>query len=100
MAFKEKLAREAQQDIDAILQQSNNNTERKQFQKELNQRVLNLKDYPASAPIQYKDFRVATFIKTPFKLVYKLIKPSTLFILAIFHQKRDPKHWKDRADKY
>jgi len=100
MGYKEKLAQEAQNDINAILEDATSNKKRANFQKGFNQKVGYLKDYPESAPTQYKDFRVATFIKLPFKLVYKLIKPSTLFVIAIFHQKRDPDHWQNRADKY
>jgi plasmid stabilization system protein ParE len=100
MAFKEKLAREAYQDIDDILDYADSNSKKKVFRKELVERVDFLKEYPEGAEKSYKEFRVLKFIKTPFKLVYRLVQPNIVFVIAIFHQKRDTNFWQNRADKY
>jgi plasmid stabilization system protein ParE len=98
--FQEKLAREAYQDIDEILDNAKNNAEKTRFTNSLVKQVNHLKKYPEGGSLEYKEFRVLNFLKLPFKLVYRIVKPSTIFVLAIFHQKRDPEYWKDRAEKY
>lgn len=98
--FQEKFAREAFQDIDEILDNAKNKTEKTRFRASLVKNVNHLKKYPEGGHLDYKEFRVLNFIKLPFKLVYRIVKPSTIFVLAVFHQKRDPESWKNRADKY
>ena len=98
--FQEKFAREAFQDIDEILDNTKNKTEKTRFRASLVKNVNHLKKYPEGGHLDYKEFRVLNFIKLPFKLVYRILKPSTIFVLAVFHQKRDPESWKNRADKY
>ena len=98
--FQEKLAREAYQDIDEILGAAKTAKEKTRFRSSLIKQVKHIKKYPEAGRFEYKEFRVLTFIKLPFKLVYRIIKPSTVFVLAVFHQSRDSETWKDRADKY
>lgn len=100
MAFKERLAREAYNDIDDILDNAKSTANKKGFRKDLVERVNFLKKNPEAAPQVYKEFRAVRFLKTPFKMVYRLVEPNILFIIAIFHQKRDSKFWEKRADKY
>lgn len=98
--FQEKLAKEAYQDIDEILDYAKTDKEKIRFKNSLVKQVNHLKQYPESGKLDYKDYRVSNLVKMPFKLIYKLVESQTLFILAVFHQKRDPDNWKDRADKY
>ena len=98
--FQEKFAREAFQDIDEILDAAKTAKDKTRFRSSLIKQVKHIKKYPEGVQIEYKEFRVLTFIKLPFKLVYRIVKPSTLFVLAVFHQSRDPETWKNRADKY
>ena len=98
--FQEKLAREAYQDIDEILGAAKTAKEKTRFRSSLIKQVKHIKKYPEAGEMEHNEFRVVHFIKLPFKLVYRIVKPSTVFILAIFHQKRNPDTWKDRADKY
>ena len=98
--FQEKLAREAYQDIDEILDYAKTVKEKTTFRSNLVKQVNHIKKYPEAGQIEYKEFRVVKFIKLPFKLVYRIVKPCTVFVLAVFHQRRDSETWKDRADKY
>ncbi|PCI21812.1 MAG: hypothetical protein COB67_13775, partial [SAR324 cluster bacterium] len=81
--FQEKLAREAFQDIDEILDNAVNKTEKTRFRNSLVKQVNHLIKYPEGGHLEYKEFRVLNFLKLPFKLVYRIIKPSTIFVLAV-----------------
>ena len=94
MAFKTLFSKEALEDIDDIMDITTSPAYRKQFKKELNQKVKQLEQFPESAPIVYKKVRVAVFIKAPFKIIYTLTK-SIIYIIAIWHQRRGER-WKDR----
>lgn len=94
MPFKTLFSQEAIEDIDDIMEITTNPAYRKQFKKELNQKIKQLEQFPQSAPVLYKKVRVAVFLKAPFKIVYTLTK-SIIYIIAIWHQRRGER-WKDR----
>jgi len=96
MAFKARFSQEALDDIDDIMDITDSPARRKQFKKELNDKVKQLEQFPNSAPVVYKNVRVALFLKAPFKIVYTLTQ-SLIYIIAVWHQKRSEK-WKDRVD--
>ena len=54
-----------------------------------------LKDSPEQFPIIAENVRKANFSKFPFSIIF-VIKQVSVFILAIFHQKRNPKAWLER----
>lgn len=94
MAFKARFSQKALDDIDNIIDTTHSPARRKQFKKELNDKVKQLEQFPESAPLVYKKVRVAVFLKAPFKIVYTLTR-SLVYIIAIWHQKRSDR-WKDR----
>lgn len=100
MGFKRVFAKEAQDDINHILNQEQSTKNKERFVQIFDTSLDLLDNLPNMGKPVYKDFRAITFMKIPFKFVYKVVSDSTLFVLGVFHQKRDPKHWKDRADKY
>lgn len=100
MAFKRLFAKEAQDDVNEILDNTELPQHQQQFIEEFDKRLDLLDTFPNMGKKTYKDFRVVVFVKIPFKFVYKVLESNVLFVLAVFHQKRDPDNWKDRADKY
>ncbi|MEM6317411.1 MAG: type II toxin-antitoxin system RelE/ParE family toxin [Bacteroidota bacterium] len=94
MAFKTIFSKEAIEDIKDIMDITSNPAYRKQFRKELNQKMKQLEKYPESAPLVYKNVRVAVFLKAPFKILYTLTQPI-VYIIGIWHQRRG-EQWKDR----
>lgn len=51
---------------------------------------------PFLYPKIYKECRRAIIKRFPYSIIYQAID-DTIFILAVFHHKRNPKIWKDRA---
>lgn len=100
MAFKKIFAKEAQEDINDILDNTASPQLKQKFIESLDERLELLDRFPESGKQVYKDFRVVTFVKIPFKFVYKIVKSNILFVLAVFHQKQHPDTWKDRAEQY
>lgn len=98
MAYKIKMSKAARKDVDNILEQAPSDKARANFAKTLDKRTRIIQKHPKSAPKIYKDVRVVNFIKLPFKLIYQIIKPSTLLILGILHKKQHIDKVKDRAD--
>ena len=96
MAFKARFSQEALDDMDDIMDITGSPTLRKQFKKELNDKVKQLEQFPESAPIVYKNVRVVLFLKAPFKIIYTLTQ-SIIYIIAIWHQKRSER-WKNRME--
>lgn len=100
MAFKRIFAKEAQDDVKEILDNAELPQHQQQFIEEFDKRLDLLDAFPNMGKKTYKDFRVVVLVKIPFKFVYKVLESNVLFVLGVFHQKRDSDNWKDRADKY
>ena len=54
-----------------------------------------LEDTPQQFPVVFEDVRRANFSKFPFSIFFA-IEQVSVFIYAIFHQKRNPKEWEKR----
>jgi plasmid stabilization system protein ParE len=51
---------------------------------------------PELYPVVHRNIRRAILRRFPYEVFYVIDEPR-ISILAIFHSKRDPKHWKDRG---
>lgn len=67
----------------------------KSFLKILNQAILVISENPDSFPIIKKTIRKFVIKDFPFNIFY-LVEEDTLYILAVFHNKRNPAIWKSR----
>ena len=52
--------------------------------------------FPESHPPIYRDVRRALVHPFPYSVIYR-IRNGSVVVLAIFHNKRDPKIWRSRA---
>ncbi len=98
MAYKIEFAPEAEREFDEALfwyQQQKEGLEQ-EFHDDYHTLERRLKDAPEQFPVAVENVRKANFSKFPFSIFF-VIKQVSVFILAIFHQKRNPKEWKDRA---
>jgi plasmid stabilization system protein ParE len=100
MGFNRIFAKEAQDEVNKILDNTESPELKQKFIKNFDNRLDILDTFPESGKNDYGDFRVVTFVKIPFKFVYKMVPDNILFVLAVFHQKQHPDTWKNRADKY
>jgi plasmid stabilization system protein ParE len=51
---------------------------------------------PNRYPFAIRDIREAPTPRFPYCIYYRVLK-TRIFILAVFHQSRDPKEWQSRA---
>jgi plasmid stabilization system protein ParE len=51
---------------------------------------------PQSCTIVFKDVRRAVVPKFPYSILYK-IEANNIVVIAVFHSKRNPKIWQQRA---
>lgn len=58
--------------------------------------IESIANNPRQYPAIYKDVHRALTRRFPYG-IFCLIKNNRVVILAIFHAKRDPKHWQDRS---
>jgi plasmid stabilization system protein ParE len=100
MGFNRIFAEEAENEVRNILNESKSPKEQKNFVDTFDKNLDLLDEFPDLGKNTYKDYQVFNFVKLPFKFVYKIVKDNTLFVLAVFHKKRDSNFWKDRADNY
>lgn len=69
------------------------------FEADLNSRLNYLSEYPLNFQIRYlKKVRIVPLNTFPHGIHF-FIEHKTIFIVAIFHYKKNPKHWKARAKK-
>lgn len=50
---------------------------------------------PKMFPLVHNDFRKVLIRRFPYQIIYK-VDGSIILVLAVFHAKRDPKHWENR----
>jgi len=55
-----------------------------------------LEKNPREFPLVLEDIRRANFYRFPYSLFF-ILEGKTIFVLAIFHQSRDPKIWQERT---
>lgn len=100
MAFNRLFSREAQDDINNIMDNAKSPEQKQNFIEEFDKKLDILDEFPNVGKKVHKDFRVMNLAKMPFKFVYKVLESNVLFVLGVFHQRQNPKNLKDRADKY
>jgi plasmid stabilization system protein ParE len=70
---------------------------KKQFIAELSKTLKNLERSPNAYSIRLRNIRCAVLKKYSYNIYYWVdINDTTINILAILHQKRNPQIWKDR----
>ena len=50
---------------------------------------------PLAYPVTKQNVRKAVIIKFPFSILYR-VDGNVIYILAVMHQKRNPKYWAER----
>ena len=70
----------------------------KQFLRVINQAFRLISDNPQSFPEVKMNIRMFVVKNFPFNIFYT-VRNDSIFILAVFHMKRDPKRWKKRIKK-
>jgi hypothetical protein len=97
MAYKEIISSWAENDISDILHYSPNQGATLRFLNEFSKIVELLTIYPFAFSVRYKNTRIVPFKKLPFKLVYQVIEPEIVFIIAVLHEKRNDNTWMERS---
>jgi plasmid stabilization system protein ParE len=70
----------------------------KQVIEALSKVLRRLENNPQSSVIVYRNVRQALLKKFPYKILYTFDNAIVeVLIIAVIHQKRDPKIWKDRV---
>lgn len=67
----------------------------KKFVLEVEQIISRITNTPLTFPVYFKNYRKALLRKFPYFIIYK-VDNNHIFILAISHQKREPKYWANR----
>jgi len=55
-----------------------------------------IRENPEQFPVVHKDVRRALIRRFPYGVFY-LVEKEVVVVLAIFHARRDPKHWQSRS---
>ena len=66
------------------------------FLNDIDQTINLIKDNPKIYSKVYKNFRRALLNKFPFGIYY-VLESSKVVIIAVYHEKRNPKSWKKRV---
>jgi plasmid stabilization system protein ParE len=53
---------------------------------------------PLACRLIYQDARRALVRKFPYSIFY-IIEEDTIFVIGVFHSKRNPNNWQDRLSK-
>jgi plasmid stabilization system protein ParE len=65
------------------------------FRDELDHTLDRIRAFPESYPVVYKDVRRANLRRFPYAVFYHR-RQSGLFVLAVIHHARHPRHWQQR----
>lgn len=98
MAYKLEFHLEAEAELDEALlwyQQESPGLEQDFFNEYINLENR-LEENPREFPLVLEDIRRANFYRFPYSLFF-ILEGKTIFVLAIFHQSRDPKIWQERV---
>lgn len=57
--------------------------------------LLGIKRNPETYPVVHKSIRRCLIRRFPYSIFY-LVEPTRIIVLAVFHVRRNPKHWKIR----
>ena len=66
-----------------------------EFLSAVRERLETLRNFPESAPVLYRDIRRAVVSRFPYVIFY-IVRPTVVSVLAILHQLRDPADWPRR----
>ncbi|HXD86970.1 MAG TPA: type II toxin-antitoxin system RelE/ParE family toxin [Urbifossiella sp.] len=66
------------------------------FDYKVRQVIQTIARQPNRYPFAIRDIREAPTPRFPYCIYYRVLK-TRIFILAVFHQSRDPKEWQSRA---
>lgn len=67
-----------------------------EFLVEVRERLEAIRSFPESSPVIYRDVRRAIVSRFPYVIFY-VVRPTLVSILAVLHQARDPTIWPRRA---
>ena len=63
-----------------------------EFLEAVRKRLEAIRDFPESCPIIYRDVRRAVVSRFPY-LVFYVVQPTRVTVLAVFHHSRSPATW-------
>jgi|SRR5215467_1430576 len=66
-----------------------------EFLTSLGDRLETIRDFPESFPVIYSNVRRAVVTRFPY-LVFYVVRPSRVSVLAVLHQSRNPAKWPGR----
>ncbi len=66
------------------------------FMRCIDEAISRIRRNPKMFPVAFKNARRAMLKRFPY-IIYYEIGEKEIMILAVFHAKRDPKHWQRRA---
>ena len=66
-----------------------------EFLIEVESKLERIANRPQSHPVTYENVRQISLTRFPY-LIYYLIKPPSIFILSVWHKKRNRDGWKTR----
>lgn len=67
-----------------------------QFVAEANRVVQGAAEQPQRYAVMYRDIRCIRVRRFPYSVFYR-VEPRRLVVLAVFHARRDPRVWQQRA---
>lgn len=84
----------AERDIQSVFDwyESQQPTLGDEFLISLRERLETIREFPESAPVLFRDVRRAVVSRFPY-LIFYIVRPTRVAVLAILHQSRDPKVW-------
>ena len=97
MAFNEMISSWAEDDLSDIIDQAPNPQAMTRFLAEFYNIVELITKHPYAFRVRYKETRVVPFKKLPFKLVYQVIEPDIIYIIAVLYERRDDSTWMERS---
>ena len=67
------------------------------FEVQINQQLKRIQDTPQHFPLVFKMIRRAKVNKFPYSILFETLDENT-YILAVFHESRNPSIWKSRQE--
>ena len=66
------------------------------FAEEIERALAQVELSPLAFPVVHRDLRGARVHRFPFSVVYRA-EPKRILVVAVFHAKRNPAHWRGRV---
>lgn len=67
----------------------------RQFLDAVRERLESVRSYPEANPVVYRDVRRAVVSRFPY-LIFYIVRPTQIVVLAILHHARNPASWPRR----